>query len=431
MTAIRSTAPAIRVVPQAAKAAPARQAAAAPSKAERAVMTAPTAGNKVTLHVASTDSHQALLESIRTAKSSFYIETFIWHNDKTGNEIVDALAKRVALAKAKGETFDAKVMIDWFGLRQGTGGASDPEIINKLKAAGVEALEFAPGYINDGKLIPITHRKLYIQDGKQFITGGRNIGDEYLGATFQGATGTENAWHDLMFTVEGPETARIITEFMKNWKRSGGTVPAELPKTPSLPVGGASAKIQSFVTNPHEKKNDLQKAHLGLVANAEKEIVAIYPYFSDDKLVDALIAAKKKNPALTVKVMMPANKEAGREGQVYTMLNKETARQLMAAGIEVRMFAGGEVNRFSHFKGMVIDQKIVSIGSANGDERTMRSNHELNTVIADTATAKDFLKQVVTPDWAAATPVTQADLKADGIWMRIKQTVLEAFDFLL
>lgn len=167
------------------------------------------------------------------------------------------------------------------------------------------------------------------------------------------------------------------------------------------------------------------------MANAEKEIVAIYPYFSDDKLVDALIAAKKKNPALKVKVMMPANKEAGREGQVYTMLNKLTARQLMAAGIEVRMFAGGEVNRFSHFKGMVIDQKIVSIGSANGDERTMRSNHELNTVIADTNAAKDFLKQVVTPDWAAAAPVTQADLAADSIWTRIKQNVLEVFDFLL
>ena len=425
MTVIRKAAPAIRVTPKPVDA----PEAATPIKAERAVLTAPTSGNKVTLHVKSTDSHQALLEAIRTAKSSFYIETFIWHNDETGNEIVDALARRVALAKAKGENFDAKVMIDWFGLRQGTGGASDPEIIDKLKAAGIEALEFSPGYINDGKLIPITHRKLYIKDGSEFITGGRNIGNEYLAETFDGATGKEAAWHDLMYTVQGPETARVITEFMENWKRAGGTVPAELPKTPSMPSG--TAKVQSFVTDPHSGTRDLQKAHLGLIANAEKEIVAIYPYFSDDKMVDALIAAKKKNPKLAVKVMMPANKEAGREGQVYTMLNKETARQLMAHGIEVRMFAGGDVNRFSHFKGMVIDQKIVSIGSANGDERTMRSNHELNTVIADSGVAKDFMKQVVTPDWAAAEPVTQADLDADSWWMRLKQRVLEAFDFLL
>jgi phosphatidylserine/phosphatidylglycerophosphate/cardiolipin synthase-like enzyme len=173
-----------------------------------------------------------------------------------------------------------------------------------------------------------------------------------------------------------------------------------------------------------------------MIANAQKEIVAIYPYFSDDKLVQALIDAKKKNPALTVKVMMPANREAGREGSVYSLLNKLSARQLMAAGIEVRMFAGGSVkgqpvDRFSHFKGMIVDQAVLSIGSGNGDGRTFKKNHELNTVIADKAAAQDFLNQVVNPDWAAAEPVTQKDLDADSLWTRIKQQVLEVFDFML
>jgi cardiolipin synthase len=441
MTTIRPTAPALRVVPKTAAPAPAAKAKATNmpavvTPAEKAVMTAPTSGNKITLHVDASDADKALLDSIKNAKKSFYIETFIWHNDAAGNEVIDALAKKVADAKAKGETFDAKVLIDWFGLRQGTGGTDDTAVVEKLKAAGVQVEQFSPGYIKDGMITPITHQKLYIQDGTQFITGGRNIGNEYLHETFHNdATNKDDvSWHDLLYTVEGPETARIITEFFKNWKRAGGTVPAELPATPSRPVG--TAKVQSFITDPRAKVKDLQKSSLGLIANAQKEIVAIYPYFSDDKLVQALIDAKKKNPKLTVKVMMPANKEAGREGQVYTLLNKLTARQLMAAGIEVRMFAGGSVkgqpvDRFSHFKGMIIDQQVLSIGSGNGDGRTFNKNHELNTIISDKAAANDFLAQVVNPDWAAAEPVTQKDLDADSLWTRIKQQVLEVFDFML
>ena len=86
---------------------------------------------------------------------------------------------------------------------------------------------------------------------------------------------------------------------------------------------------------------------------------------------------------------------------------------------------------FSHFKGMVVDRQVVSVGSANGDARTFMRNHELNTVIADQKTAEDFLKQVADKDWADASPLTQADLKADTFWTRVKMTALEMFDFLL
>jgi cardiolipin synthase len=405
------------------------------TKAEAAVLKNPTLRNKVTFHVNAADSHAAMLESIRTAEKSFYIETFIWHNDATGNEVIQALGDRIKRAEAEGKPFDAKVLIDWFGLRQGTGGASDVEIVQKLRAAGVDTIEFARSYVDDAKLIPITHRKFYIKDGTSFMTGGRNIGDEYGKATFTNPKGTvEPAWHDLLYTVEGEETGRIIDQFYRNWKRAGGAEPLVKPEIRPSVTG--RTKIESFITDPHEKIRTLAKAHLDLVANAEREIVVMYPYLSDDKFVKALVEAKTKNPKLAVKVILPANKEASAEGGVYSLLNKETARQLMKVGIEVRMNAGGElegkaVNRFSHFKGMVIDRKIVSVGSANGDARTFARNHELNTVIADTKTAADFLAQVADKDWATATPLTQADLKADTVWVRLKQRALELFDFLL
>jgi cardiolipin synthase len=413
----------------------AKAAALLPSKAERAVLTDATTRNRITLHVSPEASHDALIQSIKDAKRSFYIETFIWHNDAAGNEVIQALADRVAKAKANGEPFDAKVLIDWFGLRQGTGGTGDPEIVNKLRAAGVDVLEFARGYVDEGHLIPITHRKLYIQDGRQFMTGGRNIGDEYLHGDFVDPKGGKQiSWHDLLYTVQGDETGRILDQFFDNWKRAGGKEPAIKPVVEAAP--GGKARVQSFITNPHTGVRDLAKAQLGLIANAEKEIVVMYPYLSDDKLVAALKQAKRKNPALSIKVILPANREVTAEGSVYQLLNKESARQLMADGIEVRMFAGGivdgkSVDRFSHFKGMMVDGKVVSLGSANGDYRTFHSNHELNTVFADEEAAKAFREQVVEPDWAQAEPLTEKDLQADSLWTRVKQRVLEALDFLL
>jgi cardiolipin synthase len=404
-------------------------------QAERAVLKAPSLANRITFHVHAPDAHAALLKSIREAERSFYIETFIWHNDASGNEVIQVLAERIQRARAEGEPFDAKVLVDWFGLRQGTGGSGDTEIIQKLRAIGVDAREFAPGYLNGGKLVPITHRKLYIQDGKQFITGGRNIGDEYLKADFVNPKGkVEPAWHDLFYTVEGDETGRIVDEFFRNWRRAGGEVPAQRPSVVPSPTG--RARVESFLTDPHVGIRTLRQAHLDLIAHAERSIDVMYPYLSDDHLIDALIAAKKKNPALAIRVMLPAGREATSEGGVYALLNKESARQLMAHGIEVRMFAGGSVKgqdlvRFSHFKGMVVDDRVVSVGSANGDARTFTSNHELNTVIADRGTAADFIRQVVAPDWASATPLTRADLAADSLWTRLKQRVLEALDFLL
>lgn len=350
-----------------------------------------------------------------------------------------------------------RVLIDWLGLRQGSGGGNDTDVVRQMRDHGFEVREFSPGYYSKSAkaLIPITHRKFYIADGDQFISGGRNIGNEYLkphydvksepgffarlwarltGGEAKPSVTPEHSWHDLLYTVRGAETGRVLDEFYQNWERAGGKRPEQLPGV--LRDGGGSARVESVVTDPHAKEYGLREAHFGAIRGAKRDIVAIYPYFSDDDLVNELIAAKQANPALKVRVMMPANKEASHEGTVYSLLNKETARQLLEAGVEVRMFEGGEkdgkpVQRFSHMKGMVVDGELLSIGSANGDARTFNNNHELNTLISDAATVRDYMTRIVEPDWASATPITREELAAAPWSERVKRRVLEALDGLL
>jgi cardiolipin synthase len=404
---------------------------------ERVVLDNPTYHNQITLHPSADESRQALLDSIKNAKSSFYIETFIWHNDEAGREIAQALIDRKKQAAAEGKPFDVKVLIDYGGLHDATNPTDDTKIVKFMTDNGIDVQLFNPTMINPLATgsTPITHRKLYIQDGTQFTTGGRNIGDEYLMSTFVAPKGggQEKAWHDLLFTVRGDETGRVIDEFYKNWRRAGGTVPAVKPTI--VPAMDGHSQVQSFVTDPLKHVHDIRDAEIKAIANAQSEIIVCYPYLSDDELVQALIDAKKANPKLSIKVMIPAKGEKGLPGFLYNSLNVTSARQLMEAGIEVRKVDAHKegadlVTSFSHMKAMVFDGKLLSIGSANGDQRTMANNNELNTLIYDPALGKEFKDRVLMDDWNRSAPMTLAEVKNRPWYMKVVDRVLEALDFL-
>lgn len=403
---------------------------------EHLALTQPTFNNKVSLHVSADESRKAILDAIRTAKEAFWIEMFIWHDDTSGRQVAQALIDRKRLAESRGEPFDARVLVDWSGLRDASSPSKGGRLMDLMRENGIEVLEFNRGGIDPtaAGVSPITHRKLFIQDGKKFLSGGRNIGDEYLQPKFTNPKNQqEYAWHDLMFTIEGDETARVQREFLKNWVMAGGKRPKQMPAV--QPAVGGSAWVQSVVTDPHAKTTELRDTHLKLIRYAEQEIRLVYPYFSDDTLIEELLAAKKRNPKLKIKLLVPGQGERGIPGLLFGNLNLESARQLIAAGIEVRMLNKREegeqrVEAFSHFKALAVDGKVLSLGSANGDARTLAHNHELNAVIRDPKLAQDFIARVIGPDWEHATPVTSETIAALPWWRRVVMGVLEGLDFM-
>lgn len=403
---------------------------------EHLALNQPTFNNKVSLHVSADESRKAILDAIRTAKEAFWIEMFIWHDDTSGRQVAQALIDRKRMAESRGEPFDARVLVDWSGLRDASSPSKGGRLMDLMRENGIEVLEFNRGGVDPtaAGVSPITHRKLFIQDGKKFLSGGRNIGDEYLQPKFTNPKNQqEYAWHDLMFTIEGDETARVQREFLKNWVMAGGQRPKEMPAL--QPAVGGSAWVQSVVTDPHAKTTELRDTHLKLIRYAEQEIRLVYPYFSDDTLIEELIAAKKRNPKLKIKLLVPGQGERGIPGFLFGNLNLESARQLIAAGIEVRMLNQREdgeqrVEAFSHFKALAVDGKVLSLGSANGDARTLAHNHELNAVIRDPQLARHFIDRVIGPDWEHATPVTAQTMAALPWWRRVVMGLLEALDFM-
>lgn len=427
---------------------------------DKLVLSGATHANRVTYHVGGEETFKAILGSLEKAEKSFHVETFIWHDDESGRQLAEALVKKVRTAKEAGRSFDAKVLIDSIGLKSGFG-TEDRKILEYLNQNGVEARLFNPKLVNVKAkgMLPLTHRKIYIADGERYQIGGRNVGDEYFKSKFHtkwgDAKSLTNSYHDFAMTVEGEEAGRVQGEFFKNWRNAGGTVPEHLPA--ARPVDGHT-RIQTFVTDPLTGEQAIKEAHLKAIANARREINVMSPYFADDDFVDALIAAKKKNteararlmaqatnkheraavnqavPELKVRALMPLSGEKGKD--LNYQIDMETARQLLDAGVEVRLSKGGveggrAIDRFSHFKGMTIDGELLSVGSANADYRTYHTNHEIVNLIGDRQKVAEFDAKVTRPDWEAAMPITQEWIKQNSTWKeRAFRKVFEALDFL-
>jgi cardiolipin synthase len=402
----------------------------------------PTLSNRLDVLPGASESRTALLAAIRQARKSFFIETYIWHADEAGLEVAEALIARVREARTRGESFDARVLVDAIGLRSNYG-TKDRTLIEHLNRNGVRAEIYNRRIIDLSarSLVPITHRKIFVADGEVAFTGGRNIGNEYLRPTFQGTYGNpatrQNSFRDLMVRIEGEEAARLQDRFLEGWTRTTGE--ALPPATPRKAARGQGPTVpmQTFVTDPSRGLEEIRKLHLDALKEAKREILVVSPYLADDTMIEALLALKREKPHLRIKVLIPFSGEGGKDLNYQAGLT--SASQLLAGGIEVRLTQGGgnrhlkrnPMAAFTHMKTLVIDDRFMTVGSANMDARTYSANHEAIVGIADRNTVKHFLDHIGNPDWKQGLPIDQAWIDRNSSWgEKLFRVVFEWLDFL-
>ena len=132
-------------------------------------------------------------------------------------------------------------------------------------------------------------------------------------------------------------------------------------------------------------------AVLGEVNNAKKSVHVIIfsmkAYDSNNsvqQLEDALIAAKKRG--VDVKVLLDQSKWSG--AITSTTKNNEKAKEyLEEGGVKVKM---DSLKQTTHVKLVIVDGKVVIIGSTNWTFSAFERNNEANVLIRDIGTAEYF-----------------------------------------
>jgi cardiolipin synthase A/B len=354
-------------------------------------------GNRVRALLNGDQSFPAMVTAIRAARHSIDFESYIYWSGRVGREFADALSER---ARAGVPTH---VLIDWAG----SWIKSDREVLDRMRAAGVEVVMYRPlRWYDLDRINNRTHRKLLIVDGRIGFTGGIGIADQWLGHAQD-----KDHWRDSQFQVEGPVVAQLQAAFLDNWIESEGRVLEGEAYFPP-PVSAGDQLAQAFRSSPGEGSASMRLMYLLAIAAAAHSIRIANAYFVPDSVAVAMLVAARRRK-VDVQIIVPG---PVLDAQLVRRASKAMWGPLLAAGVRIYEYQP----TMYHVKVMVVDDAWVSVGSTNFDDRSFRLNDEANLNVIDPAFAREQAR-VFDDDRGRSRQVTLEAWRHRPLWERLRE----------
>jgi len=342
-------------------------------------------GNQVRILRDGAETFPAMFGAIRAAKSYVYLEYYIFEDVSCDGEMLSDLLVRQSKAGVH-----IRVIYDGIGSI-----GTDSTFFEKLRAAGVEVIEFNP--LNPWKhhfgVNSRDHRKLLVADGGVAILGGVNLSSTYQSAPSGGSRANRDAprddkdvWHDTDIEITGPVVRELETIFRDHWHEQEG-VPLEADtdvELPSEPVGDEVVRI--LRSSPSKLKRRYYVTVISAIRNAESSIWITSGYFvpTHQEKVGLMAAARR---GIDVRLLLPSHSDSG----PALAVQHSHYEDLLRAGVKIYERDDGIL----HSKTMVIDQVWSIVGSSNFDHRSVLFNDELDAVVLGKETgaklATDFM----------------------------------------
>ncbi|WP_302119619.1 cardiolipin synthase [Allorhodopirellula heiligendammensis] len=341
-------------------------------------------GNQFQLLIDGGAFSRALLDQISSAETYVYAEFYIIRDDAFGNRFADAL---IAQARA-GRT--VRLLYDEVGCLK-----LPSSYLRRLRDAGVDVRAFntRQGWVNRFQLNFRNHRKLLVVDGRRGVVGGLNIGDEYLGGD-SGAT----RWRDTAAFVAGPIVKKIQAVFASDyyWASRQGLPEAKWSHEETgeaVEVANATGLAAICATGPADKRSRATMMFAAAAGAAQDRLWISTPYLvPDETTLNALSMACARG--VDVRILLPNDAD---QWLVY-LAGFHFESELESLGVAAFRYTDG----FMHQKCVLVDDKLVLIGSTNLDNRSLYLNFEIMLAIEQ----PDFVAEVtamLTQDFANAT----------------------------
>lgn len=341
---------------------------------------APSTARDVRLLVDGGSKYPALLEAIAQARDHVHLEYYIYNADRTGTALRDALVER-ARAGIK-----VRLLVDAIGSMQCRKRFFDP-----LTEAGGELAWFHPARLQLPWKRPWlnlrTHRKIVVVDGRIGFLGGINITDE------EDERLRDDAYRDLHLRVEGDIVRSLQEVFVEDWayatKRKDfiGDVVRAMPAPQPGPI-----HAQLLVSGPDSRWEAIHRTYVSTIHAATRRIWLTTPYFVPGEAgMMALTSAALSG--LDVRLLLPKMSDS----RLVTWCVRSYYDDLLAAGVKIYEYGP----RMLHSKSLLVDDRLVIVGSANFDHRSFRLNFESSLLFDDAAVA-EALAQLVEREFSSA-----------------------------
>ncbi len=337
-----------------------------------------TTRNKVAIQQDATTFYPNLMEDLRQAQRTIYLQFYTWADDAFTRELKAILLERAA------HGVEVRLLYDPFGslLRL------TRRYRRELDQGGVRVAPVSALY----RLHTISyrnHRKIAVIDGRVGYTGGMNIGQEHIdgGPTF-------DRWRDTQVRLEGEAAAVLQVVFLVDWYNGTGEDLFAADRFPSLAeettattveqgAGNAYVPVQILTSGPDSEWRAIRQLYFAMIMSAQQRVRLQTPFF----ILDATIAEALRAAALAgIEVdVMVSDRGEGWNQTPYWAANTYLT-EVAAAGARVYLYGKG----YLHAKTLSIDGEVCSIGSANLDIRSFSINYELNAVLYDTRLAREL-----------------------------------------
>ncbi len=373
----------------------------------------------------------------RKAEQTLDLQYYIWHGDITGRllftELLAAAARNVRV----------RLLLD----DNGTTGIDD-EIAALDAHPNIEVRLFNPysnrrfkalGYVTDfSRLNRRMHNKSMTADSQAMVIGGRNIGDDYFGAT----TGVLKA--DLDALIIGPVVDDVSLDFDKYWASPlaypaasivGSLTPIEVQRIGAELVDTGNSRaardyieairnsefidillagnapllwspVQMVTDDPAKALGNIEGDGLlmrqleAILARPESSVVLVSPYFVPTKagteifvaLADRGVDVRILTNALESTDVLPVHAGYAKHRKALLAGGVKLFEMMRLSAEATRSPGSGSFGSSAsslHAKTFAIDGQRVFIGSFNFDPRSMHLNTELGFVIESPVLAGD------------------------------------------
>ncbi len=389
-------------------------------------------GNSVRLLRCGAGLFPALKRAWAQAKHEIWLETYIFHDDATGMDMVDALID----AATRGVR--VRVLIDGFGSHR-----SVDALTRHFEGTGVDFMVYRPwrrwsDALQRGNWRRL-HRKLCVVDRDVAFVGGINLIDDCFDI--------HHGWSaqprlDYAVQVDGPVAQQVRWRMRQLWLRTvaTGAVQRRLSRAPGPSVLDSADARRRYLTElmaagsqiavgPERKapepdtqtgmraalvvrdnllqRRAIERVYIQAIDAARRSVLLVCPYFYPGRAFrDSLLRAASRGVAVTLLL-------AGRADYRSAAWAARTLySELVASGVAVFEYQ----RAFLHGKVAVVDETWATVGSSNIDPLSLLVNREANLVVADPRFASE-LAASIQKDIADAQRVDTRHIRTPW-WMR-------------
>ena len=230
-----------------------------------------TCHNQVGIYSDTREALDCILKDIAEARDHVHLEYFSVANDETGQELKQALIRKVK------EGVRVRFIYDDVGCWK-----LGRKYKKELRRAGVEFVPFMPAWIPllNSRANYRNHRKIVVVDGHIGYLGGLNIGDKYMSKDkYYGY------WRDSVLRIRGEGAISLQALFLSDWffvSKQNLFTPDEVTRYLRLPAEEikllADIPIQITASGPDTDHASIMQAYFLAISNARRSIRISSPY---------------------------------------------------------------------------------------------------------------------------------------------------------